>query len=78
MKGGILIPTTLANKDGLEYGSLGAADNTITLSNNGTLKVTAGMTASHPIVLGEDGGAINNTGTLILNGGIKKGCRQEP
>ena len=74
VKGGTLIPTTLANKDGLEYGSLGAADNTITLSNNGTLKVTAGMTASHPIVLGENGGAINNTGTLILNGGIKKGA----
>ena len=73
VKGGTLIPTTLANKDGLEYGSLGAADNTITLSNNGTLKVTAGMTASHPIVLGENGGAINNTGTLILNGGIRKG-----
>lgn len=74
VEGGILIPTTLANKDGLEYGSLGAADNTITLSNNGTLKVTAGMTASHPIVLGENGGAINNTGTLILNGGIRKGA----
>ena len=74
VEGGILIPTTLANKDGLEYGSLGAADNTITLSNKGILKVTAGMTASHPIVLGENGGAINNTGTLILNGGIKKGA----
>ena len=74
VKGGILIPTTLANKDGLEYGSLGAADNTITLSENGTLKLAAGMTASHPIVLGENGGVINNTGTLILNGGIKKGA----
>ena len=74
IKGGTLIPTTLANKDGLEYGSLGAADNTITLSNTGILKVTTGMTASHPIVLGEDGGAINNTGTLILNGGIRKGA----
>ena len=74
VKGGTLIPTTLANKDGLEYGSLGAADNTITLSNTGILKVTTGMTASHPIVLGEDGGVINNTGTLILNGGIRKGA----
>lgn len=73
VKGGTLIPTTLANKDGLEYGSLGAAENTITLSNTGILKVTTGMTASHPIVLGEDGGVINNTGTLILNGGIRKG-----
>lgn len=73
VKGGTLIPTTLANKDGLEYGSLGAADNTITLSNTGILKITTGMTASHPIVLGEDGGVINNTGTLILNGGIRKG-----
>lgn len=74
VKGGTLIPSTLANKDGLEYGSLGAADNTITLSNTGILKVTTGMTASHPIVLGEDGGVINNTGTLILNGGIWKGA----
>lgn len=73
VKGGTLIPTTLANKDGQEYGSLGAADNTITLSNTGILKVTTGMTASHPIVLDEDGGVINNTGTLILNGGIRKG-----
>ncbi len=74
IKGGILAPATLANKDGLEFGSLGSADNTITLSNKGTLKVASGMTASHPIVLGENGGAINNTGTLILNGGIKKGA----
>ena len=73
VKGGTLIPTTLANKDGLEYGSLGAADNTITLGNTGILKITTGMTASHPIVLGENGGVINNTGTLILNGGIRKG-----
>ena len=70
IKGGILAPATLANKDGLEFGSLGSADNTITLSNKGTLKVASGMTASHPIVLGENGGTINNTGTLILNGGI--------
>ena len=74
IKGGILAPATLANKEGLEFGSLGSADNTITLSNKGTLKVASGMTASHPIVLGENGGAINNTGTLILNGGIKKGA----
>ena len=70
IKGGILAPATLANKDGLEFGSLGSADNTITLSNKGTLKVASGMTSSHPIVLGENGGTINNTGTLILNGGI--------
>lgn len=70
IKGGILAPANLANKDGLEFGSLGSADNTITLSNKGTLKVASGMTASHPIVLGENGGTINNTGTLILNGGI--------
>lgn len=70
--GGTLVPSTLANKDGLEFGSLGAADNTITLSNNGTLKTTTGMTASHPIVIGENGGVLNTTGTLILNGGITK------
>ncbi len=70
--GGTLIPATLANKDGLTYGALGDATNSITLKNNGTLKITAGMTASHPILIGENGGFINTTGTLILNGGIKK------
>lgn len=72
--GGYLKPTSLANKDGLEYGSLGAADNTITMSNQGKLWVNASMTSSHPIVLGENGGQIETyTGTnLIVNGGISK------
>uniref|UniRef100_UPI00403887F2 rhamnogalacturonan lyase family protein n=1 Tax=Segatella hominis TaxID=2518605 RepID=UPI00403887F2 len=72
--GGYLRPATLANKDGLEYGSLGAADNTITMSNQGKLWVNASMTSSHPIVLGENGGQIETyTGTnLIVNGGISK------
>ena len=72
--GGYLRPATLANKDGLEYGSLGAADNTITMSNQGKLWVNASMTSSHPIVLGENGGQIETyTGTsLIMNGGISK------
>ena len=72
--GGYLRPATLANKDGLEYGSLGAADNTITMSNLGKLWVNASMTSSHPIVLGENGGQIETyTGTnLIVNGGISK------
>lgn len=72
--GGYLRPATLANKDGLEYGSLGAADNTITMSNQGKLWLNASMTSSHPIVLGENGGQIETyTGTtLIVNGGISK------
>ena len=72
--GGYLRPATLANKDGLEYGSLGAADNTITMSNLGKLWLNASMTSSHPIVLGENGGQIETyTGTnLIVNGGISK------
>ena len=70
---GVLVPSTLANNDGLAYGALGDASNSITLKNNGTLKTNAAMTASHPIVIGEQGGIINTTGTLILNGGILKG-----
>lgn len=72
--GGYLRPATLANKDGLEYGSLGAADNTITMSNQGKLWVNASMTSSHPIVLGENGGQIEtaNGANLIVNGGISK------
>ncbi len=69
---GVLVPTTLANTEGLQYGSLGAADNGINLSNKGVLKTTTAMTSSHPIVLGAGGGVLNTTGTLILNGGIKK------
>ena len=72
--GGYLRPATLANKDGLEYGSLGAADNTITMSNLGKLWLNASMTSSHPIVLGENGGQIEtaNGANLIVNGGISK------
>ena len=69
---GTLTATYLANNDGAQYGSLGDASNSITLKNNGTLKTPAAMTASHPIIIDENGGTINATGTLILNGGIKK------
>lgn len=72
INGGTLVPSTLANNDGLQYGALGGAGNGINLLNKGTLKTTASMTASHPIILGENGGYLNTTGTLILNGGIKK------
>ena len=72
--GGYLRPTSLANKDGLAYGALGGADNTITMSNQGKLWVNTAMTSSHPIVLGENGGQIEtyNGVNLIVNGGISK------
>ena len=69
---GILTPASLANNDGSQYGSLGDVSNGITLKNNGTLKTATSMTASHPIIIDENGGTINTTGTLILNGSIKK------
>lgn len=69
---GTLTATYLANNDGSQYGSLGDAGNTITLRNNGTLKTLTAITASHPIVIEENGGTINTTGNLILNGSIKK------
>ena len=72
--GGYLRTTSLANKDGLAYGALGGADNTITMSNQGKLWVDASMTSSHPIVLGENGGQIEtaSSANLIVNGGISK------
>ena len=69
---GILTASYLANNDGSQYGSLGDASNSITLKNNGTLKTLTAMTASHPVIIGENGGTISATGTLILNGGITK------
>ena len=69
---GTLIPSSLANNDGLAYGALGDACNTIIIKDNGTLKTESDMTASHPIEIGENGGKLNVTGTLILNGGIVK------
>ena len=69
---GTLIPSSLANNDGLAYGALGDASNTILIKDNGTLKTESNMTASHPIEIGENGGKLNVTGTLILNGGIVK------
>ena len=69
---GILTASYLANNDGSQYGSLGDASNSITLKNNGTLKTLTAMTASHPVIIEENGGTISATGTLILNGGIKK------
>lgn len=72
VSGGVLVPSSLANNDGSQYGSLGGVTNTIVLKNNGTLKTETAMTASHPIVIGDNGGVVNTTGTLILNGGITK------
>lgn len=70
---GTLVPATLANKDGVEYGSLGPVDNSIMISNQATLKIDKATTFSHGIVLGENGGTINTTtGTVIHNGAITK------
>ena len=73
INGGTLVPSTLANVDGTQYGALGAADNSITITKQGTLKVSNAMTASHPIFIGQDGGTINCGADLILNGSVKKG-----
>lgn len=70
---GVLMASTLANKDGLAYGSLGGIDNNIVLDNKGTLRTTADVTTSQPILIGTGGGTVDvNSGTLILNGSLKK------
>ena len=73
VSGGVLAPSSLANNDGSQYGSLGDASNSITLKNGGTLKTATTMTASHPIVIEEGGGTIYAAGTLTLNGSIQRG-----
>ena len=70
---GTLVPGSLANTDGLEYGALGGSDNGITFTNAATLKLSDAVTTSHPILLGQGGGTINTAKTLVLNGGIKTG-----
>lgn len=71
---GILVPSLLANKDGVAEAALGTVDNNIIIANRAELKIASSMTASQPIVLGEEGGTINVTGgnTLILNGNIRR------
>jgi len=71
---GTLIPSLLANKDGVAEAALGPVDNNIIISNEAELKIQSSMTASQPIVLGERGGALNitNGNTLILNGNIHR------
>jgi len=70
---GKLLPSSLANKDGAANGALGGVSNTIYLSQMGTLQIAQGMTASHPIKLGEGSGVIEvKSGTFIVNGSIGK------
>lgn len=70
--GGIVEPSSLANRDGQNYGSLGALNSGILLDNQGTLRTTANITNSQPIKLGIGSGTIDVTGTLIQNGSISK------
>lgn len=70
--GGVVEPTYLANRDGQNYGSLGALNSSILLDNKGTLRTTANVTNSQSIKLGINGGTIDVSGTLIQNGAISK------
>lgn len=69
--GGTLAAATFANSTMTPYGSLG--NGSITLKNNGQLKVSADATTTQPITIGDKGGVLNvTTGTFKTAGSIKK------
>ena len=73
VRGGVLVPASLANKDGVSYGSLGGVNGKIVLDNKAALRTSSDMTTSQPIVIDAGSGTLDvNGGTLILNGSLKK------
>jgi len=58
LNNGTLVVNSLANEVGVEYGALGAIDNTITM-NGGTLSVNGNIISGQPVVLAANGGTIN-------------------
>jgi len=70
--GGVIVPVSLANRDGQTYGSLGGVNSGILLDNKGTLRIGSDMTSSQGIKLGLGSGVIDVTGTFIQNGSIQK------
>ncbi len=70
---GVVVPATLANKDGEAWGALGGVDGKIVLDNKAALRTSSNMTASQPITVGEGSGTLDVAGgTLILNGSLRK------
>ena len=73
VRGGVLVPATLANKDGFAYGSVGGVNASIVLDNQAVLRTSSDVTSSQPIVIESGGGTLDVTGgTLILNGSLRK------
>lgn len=74
ISGGTLAVSSLANSIGQDYGSIGGIDAGITISNDGTLAVTANSTVAQPVYFGSGGGNIDvaNGVTLAMNGGLLK------
>ncbi len=70
---GIVVPATLANKDGEAWGALGGVSDKIVLDNKAVVRTSSDMTASQPIQVGVGSGTFDVTGgTLILNGSLRK------
>ncbi len=77
VNGGVLVPVTLANKDGLAYGAVGGVNARIVLDNRAALRTTADVTTSQPVLLDTGGGTLDvSFGTLILNGSLKKAANK--
>ena len=69
---GVLVPSSLANADGAEYGALGGVSSHIYVSG-GTLKTTKNMTTSQPLQIGAKGATVEvASGTLIHAGTISR------
>ena len=71
LEGGRVVVSSLANSDGIEYGSLGGPGNSITF-NGGTLSNSKTMTTTQPVKIGNGNGTIDTrSGTqFVLNGTI--------
>jgi len=74
ISGGRVSVNSLANSIGQDYGALGGIDAGITISNEGTLAVTANSTVAQPIYFGSGGGSIDvaNGVILAMAGGLLK------
>lgn len=72
IKGGTVNVSSLANNQGVSYGSLGVVGNRIELSNGATLGITDNVTDAQQILLAGSDGTLNIASgkTLTMNTGI--------
>lgn len=66
INGGTLTVSSLANNEGVDFGSIGGVDALITINNAAVLNVTSTSKTSQRITVGEGGGTINTSNNATL------------